>query len=142
MTEITYIGAHMRVWRAKGKASKQACPCGQPAKEWAYTHDNPCPNEMVSPLGQKYSADIERYIAMCFRCHRLYDKAEITHCPQGHEYTEENTLVDGGGRKCKTCVYQRNQAWRANNPMTKERHERRMQLQRERRAKARKELAA
>jgi hypothetical protein len=29
-----------------------------------------------------------------------------THCPKGHEYTEENTRVTGGirpGRKCRTC---------------------------------------
>ncbi len=33
----------------------------------------------------------------------------VTHCPQGHEYTEENTYItDAGGRKCKTCVRKRN----------------------------------
>jgi len=137
MNEITYIGAHMRVWRAKGKASNQTCRCGEPAKEWAYTHDAPCPSEMVSPLGQKYSADIERYVPMCFRCHRIYDKSEITHCPQGHEYTEENTFLDAGKRKCRTCVRAKNNAWRANNPMTPERHARRLELQRQRRAAAR-----
>lgn len=26
-----------------------------------------------------------------------------THCPKGHEYTEENTYRHGGGRHCKTC---------------------------------------
>ena len=32
-----------------------------------------------------------------------------THCPKGHEYTKENTYVDGskGWRKCKTCVLAR-----------------------------------
>jgi len=27
-----------------------------------------------------------------------------THCPQGHEYTEENTLVSSGRRHCRTCL--------------------------------------
>lgn len=32
------------------------------------------------------------------------------HCPSGHEYTPENTIVNSEGkRKCKTCVYKRNQ---------------------------------
>lgn len=26
-----------------------------------------------------------------------------THCPQGHEYTEQNTSRSGGTRKCKEC---------------------------------------
>lgn len=29
--------------------------------------------------------------------------ANKTHCPQGHEYTPENTYIYRGGRKCKTC---------------------------------------
>jgi hypothetical protein len=35
-----------------------------------------------------------------------------THCPQGHEYTEENTYRRRGGRECKTCVRARNRAAR------------------------------
>lgn len=27
-----------------------------------------------------------------------------THCPQGHEYTEENTRYDSGKRKCRECI--------------------------------------
>lgn len=29
--------------------------------------------------------------------------ARITHCPQGHEYTDENTHVSRGRRHCRTC---------------------------------------
>lgn len=30
--------------------------------------------------------------------------ASVTHCPQGHEYNEENTYhPPSGGRKCRTC---------------------------------------
>jgi hypothetical protein len=31
-----------------------------------------------------------------------------THCPQGHEYTAENTFVDrAGGRSCRSCMRER-----------------------------------
>lgn len=33
--------------------------------------------------------------------------ATITHCPQGHEYTEENTRIYQGGRTCRQCNNER-----------------------------------
>ena len=36
----------------------------------------------------------------------------ITHCPQGHEYTPENTRMDGDARKCITCLRARDRARR------------------------------
>ena len=44
--------------------------------------------------------------------------ANVTHCPQDHEYTPENTWVeyhsDGHPRKrvCRTCLKERSKAWR------------------------------
>lgn len=37
-----------------------------------------------------------------------------THCPQGHEYTEANTRLDSGSRKCITCSRERSKRayWR------------------------------
>lgn len=77
----------------------------------------------------------------------------ITHCPQGHEYTKENTYTGGRGRTCWTCkrakareYYERNReltiarssAWRQNN------HERAKESAREstRRYRARKKAEA
>ena len=36
-------------------------------------------------------------------------KARITECPQGHPYTEENTLLSNGGRhrRCRACTTER-----------------------------------
>lgn len=33
--------------------------------------------------------------------------AAKTHCPRGHPYTSENTVLDGGSRKCRTCRRER-----------------------------------
>jgi hypothetical protein len=36
-----------------------------------------------------------------------------THCPQGHEYSIENTYIDHrGGRHCRTCYRERAMAAR------------------------------
>lgn len=41
-----------------------------------------------------------------------------THCPKGHEYTKENTLLSSRRlhRECKRCKYERNAEWRKANP--------------------------
>lgn len=39
--------------------------------------------------------------------------AEVTHCPQGHEYTPENTYTTKkGSRHCIACSRQRTREWR------------------------------
>lgn len=60
------------------------------------------------------------YVRLCSPCHQLKDKSgwraspvaaenrAKTHCPHGHEYTEENTYYYNGGRfnnrrSCKIC---------------------------------------
>lgn len=40
--------------------------------------------------------------------------ARVTHCPQGHEYNEENTYVKPGGRNhraCRVCMNARSAEW-------------------------------
>lgn len=44
-----------------------------------------------------------------------------THCPQGHEYNKENTILEKTGisgnlaRRCKICRYRINKEWRERN---------------------------
>jgi len=38
-----------------------------------------------------------------------------THCPQGHEYTAENTMVKRGKRHCRTCERARYRDWYVRN---------------------------
>jgi hypothetical protein len=68
----------------------------------------------------------------CKECERIADPltgrpnvAEVnaakTHCPAGHEYTPENTIIDpsNGGRRCKIC--RRGQVQRANKAQREKR---------------------
>lgn len=47
---------------------------------------------------------------------RIFDEAVLrklsppTHCPQGHEFTHENTLQHGGSRRCRICHCERENA--------------------------------
>ena len=38
--------------------------------------------------------------------------SKVTHCPQGHEYTVENTYAYNGQRLCITCRVERTRQWR------------------------------
>lgn len=130
---IGYTGAHQRVYRTRGKASDHTCSCGRQAFAWAYKHDTPDPDELMTPQGRRYSADPSYYVAMCGSCHNRFDKECITHCPAGHAYAGRNLLLDGGKRKCRECVYARNRerSRRGLNPVA---HARKIELQRLRRA--------
>lgn len=37
-------------------------------------------------------------------------QAARIHCPQGHEYTDDNTYTHNGKRQCKTCNLERSKA--------------------------------
>ncbi len=39
--------------------------------------------------------------------HGRHRNAQKTHCPKNHEYTPDNIYRDGGQRKCRTCVRER-----------------------------------
>jgi hypothetical protein len=47
--------------------------------------------------------------------------AQKAHCPKGHPYTPENTILTSHGRRCRTCKLQRDHrryhAWRDANPL-------------------------
>lgn len=53
-----------------------------------------------------------------------------THCPQGHEYTPENTLIKRGKRHCRECARAYSRAYHAKN------RDRLLPLMRERARKA------
>lgn len=78
--DISYSGAHRRVYRDRGSATNHFCSCGEVAQHWAYDHE--CPEELseMTPGGiRHYSGNTERYIPMCVPCHKAFDleKGEI-----------------------------------------------------------------
>lgn len=128
---MSYVATHNKIRKVRGRANEYTCPCGKQAESWAY--NNASDQELVDDLGRRYSRNLDDYAAMCNSCHQALDKALITHCPQKHEYTAENTIIDAGKRKCRTCVYARNRG----RTLTPEQRKRKTILQRERRRLAR-----
>lgn len=74
--DITYIGAHHRVERARGAAVDHRCVhCDALAVDWAYDHLDP--NELrCEARGYPYSADPMHYMPLCQSCHNTFDRLE------------------------------------------------------------------
>lgn len=129
---MSYMSAHNRNRRVRGRASDFACAdCGDAAKEWALQTGG---DIEVDDLGRTYSNDPFDYAPKCYRCHRIQDKASITHCPKGHAYAGSNVYLEQGKRKCRECVRARNNERRRQKPMTPEQKHRKLELQRRRRS--------
>lgn len=67
-----YSTVHARLRTLRGQARQHLCGCGEQAKDWAYTHDDP--QELTNSAGHPYSADITRYTPLCRSCHTLLDR--------------------------------------------------------------------
>lgn len=76
--DITYIAAHKRVERAKGKATEHDClGCGEQAEQWAYRHGSPKERTESTPgykIMKRYSPDVNDYMPLCVSCHIKYDR--------------------------------------------------------------------
>ena len=111
---VTYEGAHLRLRSIRGRARDFSCvDCGEPAQEWSYNHDDP--NEKRMPDGTRpYSGDPSHYSPRCLHCHRKMDRSRNlkTHCIRGHEFTPENTRLEGTKRRCRACIRIRSAAAR------------------------------
>lgn len=78
----SYIGAHTRVYSARGRAADYLCRCGARAEEWAYDHSDP--EAITAPWRDQagalrdvtYSGKPEHYIPMCKSCHLRFDKTK------------------------------------------------------------------
>jgi hypothetical protein len=66
-----------------------------------HTCDNP---PCVNPAPLRVGSQGDNMRDMAAKGRQWLQK--VTHCPQGHEYTPDNTLPQRGtGRRCKACHY-------------------------------------
>lgn len=70
---LTYERAHRNLDRDRGEAKTHTCPCGEPAKDWAYQGASGV--ELYAPWGAPYSENQGDYLAMCKSCHKKLDGA-------------------------------------------------------------------
>jgi hypothetical protein len=69
----SYPVAHDRVRALHGRPSQHTCRhCGRPAEDWAYDHSDS--EERTDPRGRSYSLDPVRYMPLCRKCHRNFDR--------------------------------------------------------------------
>lgn len=154
-TSREYNRIHYMARKTIGAACEE---CGSTeAIQAALRHDaEPARLRIDATTGCAYSTDVTDYHALCVACHRRRDLVDgRPECSNGHEYTPENTSIrSDGSRRCLTCHREqesaRNEApstraaknardreYREANPMTKEQKDRKLELQRKRRAAAR-----
>ena len=70
---VTYLGAHLRLYRARGRADQLSCvDCEKPAQSWSYNHD--APDEKTDAAGRAYSGNPDHYSPKCYSCHATADK--------------------------------------------------------------------
>lgn len=75
--DITYIGAHLRTQRVRGKASTHQCvDCGLPAQDWSLKSS---PSRSLSGQASggyecRYSPEPFDYEPRCKPCHAKYDR--------------------------------------------------------------------
>ena len=73
--------------------------------------------EIHHTCGNRNCANPDHLVPISRRDHLLIgtspvgENARKTHCPQGHEYTPENTYVKSGRRVCRTCKRTQGREW-------------------------------
>jgi hypothetical protein len=83
------------------------CPPGMESQH----RDGNLANNMLANLRYATPADT---VLNCVR-NGHHPSANKTHCPHGHEYTPENTMVSRGRRYCRICQRQHNRRNRCHN---------------------------
>jgi formylmethanofuran dehydrogenase subunit E len=78
----------------------------EPSDVLLHECDNP---RCFNPFHLRKGTQAENIRDMDEKGRRVSSGSLVTHCPQGHEYTVENTKVyKDGKRRCVTCAKQRN----------------------------------
>ena len=92
---MTYMGAHKRVYRIRGRAFEYLCfECSEPAQQWAYDHDDP--NAQHGPVKGpgsaicEFSSDPWHYVPLCVRCHCHWD-GRVLNASRGGSISKRTT---------------------------------------------------
>lgn len=78
--DASYEAIHLRIYKAKGKASSYRCQhCENGARHWAYDHQDK--NQRYGTnKGHTlvYSLSLDHYIPLCGSCHKVLDQKRLT----------------------------------------------------------------
>ncbi len=91
-----YVAKHL--WVKKHFGRKDRCEqCGKRPPEVSRLE--------LANISGRYLRIVSDWQTLCTSCHLKRDfRARIKACPQGHFYTEENTIINNRGhRQCKIC---------------------------------------
>lgn len=145
-----YARAHYAARQVIGSSCER---CGTDARlEAALRPDAPAERLTLDPnIRSLYSCSVEDYFTLCIPCHRKLDHVELRpSCASGHAYTPDNTSIKpDSSRRCLTCHrdYEarrlmnpearaaKNERGRLRKPLTPAQKERKVALQRLRRAR-------
>ncbi|MBM4518330.1 hypothetical protein GS491_22690 [Rhodococcus hoagii] len=77
-------------------AFAEPCPAGM---EVCHNNGNPTDNRLSNLRYDTASSNMHDR-----RKHGVNHEANKTHCPKGHEYTDDNTYLNRGRRNCRSCA--------------------------------------
>ena len=100
-----YVGKHHWIRKVYGKADHCEVDPNHLSGSRYHWHN----------LSGEYKRDREDWIQLCSSCHRRrHPPPKKAFCPQGHEYTEENTGINTtkGWRFCRICRRARIRNWK------------------------------
>lgn len=83
------------------------CPDGQQVRHLDGDKENNNLRNLRYGTGAENTADKVR--------HGTMPQLNVTECPEGHEYTKENTYEYKGRRTCRECQRARSRAWKQKN---------------------------
>jgi hypothetical protein len=124
---LGYSACHAHLRRIRGKANHcEVCGSWEPGKkyEWANltgNYEDPRDyKQMCVPCHKRHDVPYEKRVAISNHANAICAAKRAqglvrrkTHCINGHEFTQENTLIRGydGYRECLTCKRKHGRDW-------------------------------
>lgn len=107
MTDLVPAQNGCWIWRGTVRPNGYGSDGGRPAhtRAWGRLFGQvPRNHELHHTCGNRLCVNPSHLIAISAKQHRRLHASAITRCPQGHDYSEENTRFrPSGARVCRTC---------------------------------------